>query len=68
LRAISSVALTYIIAVLAFDNYGLVGDARSWLILFVVLSTVMLGFRASLIANAISVITYIGAGFMITRH
>jgi GAF domain-containing protein len=65
LRAISSVALTYLIAVLAFDNFGLVGDARSWLILFVVLSTVMLGRRASIIANLITVATYIGAGYLI---
>ena len=68
LRAISSVALTYVIAVLAFDNYGLVGDSRSWLILFVVLSTVMLGFRASIIANVISILTYIGAGYLITNR
>jgi GAF domain-containing protein len=68
LRAISSVALTYIIAVLSFDNYGLVGDSRSWLILFVVLTTVMLGTRASIIANFISVVTYIGAGYLITNQ
>ena len=68
LRAISSVALTYVIAVLAFDNYGLVGDSRSWLILFVVLTTVMLGLRASIIANVVSLLTYIFFGYMITNN
>lgn len=65
LRAISSVALTYVIAILSFDNYGLVGDARLWLVLFVALSTVMLGSRASIFANLISIITYLVAGFLI---
>jgi GAF domain-containing protein len=64
LRAISSISLTYIIAVLSFDNYGLVGDGRPWLILFVVLSTAMLGLRASIATNIISVITYIIVGYM----
>jgi GAF domain-containing protein len=67
LRAGSSLILTYLIAVLSFDNYGLVGDARAWLILFVALSAVMLGVRASIAANIISLITYIGAGLLITE-
>jgi GAF domain-containing protein len=67
LRAVSSVALTYLIAVLAFDNFGLVGDFRSWLTLFVVLSSVMLGLRASIIANIVSFLTYISAGYLITN-
>lgn len=68
LRAISSVVMAYLIAVLSFDNYGLVGDARSWLILFVVLTAVLLGIRASIIANIISFITFLGAGYLITNE
>lgn len=68
LRAVSSVAVTYLLALLTMENYGLAGTSRIWLILFVGFSTLMLGLRASMIANLISLITYTVSGYLIANE
>ncbi|MEJ2510037.1 MAG: GAF domain-containing protein, partial [Anaerolineales bacterium] len=51
---------------LSLENYGLAGDANLWLLFFNVFSTIMLGLRAGVIANMISLATYIIFGILIT--
>jgi GAF domain-containing protein len=52
---------------LSFDNYGLVGDARLWLVFFSLFTTIMLGLRWGLLANLIGFSTFFGVGFMTIR-
>lgn len=64
-RAMSVLAVTWGFAILAFQNYGLSGDGRMWLLFFVVFTTIMLGFIPGLIANGISIFTFVTLGFLI---
>lgn len=64
-RSTSIIVLAYAFMVLAFDNFGLVGDARIWMIFFTIFTTIMLGLRFGLIANLIGIGTYITIGYLI---
>ncbi|MGD8457538.1 MAG: GAF domain-containing protein [Anaerolineales bacterium] len=67
-RAISVITISYLFSILSFQNYGLSGDARIWLLFFVVFSTIMLGLPTGLIASGISAITYVTAGYLIVNN
>jgi len=67
-RAITVITISFFFCILSFQNYGLTGDARVWLLFFVVFSTIMLGLRAGLIASGIGTITYITAGYLIINQ
>jgi GAF domain-containing protein len=64
-RALSVIAISFAFTILSFQNYGLTGDARIWLLFFVVFTTIMLGLQAGLIATGIGIITYITIGYLI---
>jgi GAF domain-containing protein len=64
-RAISVITISFLFTVLAFQNYGLTGDARIWLLFFVVFTTIMLGLQAGIIATGIGIITYVTIGYLI---
>ena len=65
-RAVSIVLMTFGFGALSLENYGLAGDANLWLLFFNVFSTIMLGLRAGVIANMISLATYIIFGILNT--
>jgi GAF domain-containing protein len=65
IRSISIILLAYAFVYLSFDNYGLVGDGRVWLVFFSVFTTIMLGLRYGILANLIGFITYTGIGYLI---
>jgi GAF domain-containing protein len=67
-RAVSVITISYLFSILSFQNYGLTGDARIWLLFFVVFSTIMLGLRAGLITSIIGTITYLAAGYLILNN
>ncbi len=62
LRASSILLIAFAFSVLSFENYGLVGDARVWLLFFSVFSTIMLGLRLGALANLITILTYYTIG------
>jgi GAF domain-containing protein len=68
LRAISVITISYLFSILSFQNYGLTGDARIWLLFFVVFTTIMLGLPAGLIASIIGAITYVVAGYLFLNY
>jgi GAF domain-containing protein len=68
LRAISVITISYLFGILSFQNYGLSGDARVWILFFVVFTTIMLGLPAGLITSAIGTITYVGIGYVILNN
>jgi len=68
LRAISVVTISYLFGILSFQNFGLSGDARIWLLFFVVFTTIMLGLPAGLIASGVGAITYVGIGYLILNN
>ena len=63
-RAITLIVISYLFTILSFQNYGLTGDARIWLLFFVVFTTIMLGLQAGLIATGIGTLSYIIAGYL----
>ncbi|MGD2027765.1 MAG: GAF domain-containing protein [Anaerolineales bacterium] len=65
-RSISVIVISYIFAALSFENFGLVGSGRIWLVLFNVLTTILIGLRAGLAANMISIATFTSFGYLIT--
>jgi GAF domain-containing protein len=68
IRAVSVLTISYLFSILSFQNYGLTGDARIWLIFFVVFSTIMLGLRAGLITSIIGTFTYLAVGYLIVNN
>jgi len=67
IRTGSVIAIVYVIGFLSMNNYGLVGDATLWLLFLNIFTTMMLGLRAGLIANLLSLATFIGYGTLITN-
>lgn len=65
LRAISILTVLVGLAVFSFVYYGLVGDARIWLIFFTTLTTILLGVQAGLIANLLSAGVFALFGYLI---
>ena len=65
-RSISVIVISYLFAAFSFENYGLVGGGRIWLVLFNVLTTILIGLRVGLVANLISIATFTGFGYLIT--
>lgn len=65
LRAISILTVLVGLAVFSFVYYGLVGDARIWLIFFTTLTTILLGVQAGLIANLLSAGFFALFGYLI---
>ena len=65
LRSSVLVILAYGFFVLALDNYGLVGDARSWLVFFTIITTLMFGLRWGILANVIGMTTYDIYGYLL---
>ena len=64
-RTLSILVITYLFTILAFQNYGLSGDGRIWLLFFIVFTAIMLGFRPGLIATGFSLITFGILGYLI---
>ena len=64
-RAVTVLTIAYVFTVVAFQNYGLSGDGRIWLLFFVVFTTIMLGLRPGIFSMIIGAITYVAAGFLI---
>jgi GAF domain-containing protein len=67
-RALSVITISFMFTILAFQNYGLTGDARIWLLFFVVFTTIMLGLPAGIIAIGIGTISYVVAGYLILNE
>ena len=68
LRAISVITISYLFGILSFQNYGLTGDGRIWLLFLVVFSTIMLGLPAGLVASTVSAVTYVAAGYLFLNN
>ncbi len=64
IRAISMAVLTYLASILALNNLGLVGTGKVWMLFFILFTTIMLGFRAGIVANLIAIASLVGLGFM----
>ncbi|HKJ28110.1 MAG TPA: GAF domain-containing protein, partial [Anaerolineales bacterium] len=62
---VSIIVLSFALAYLAFDNYGLSGDGRIWLMFFSVFTTIMLGLRYGIIANIIGLGAFVGVGYLV---
>ncbi len=67
-RAVSVSVVAYLFALLSFENYGLPGDGRVWLLFFSTFTTISLGLRAGLIANVFSLVSYTGIGYLIINE
>lgn len=67
-RSISILTVVIGLAVFSFVYYGLVGDARIWLIFFTTLTTILLGVQAGLFANLISALTFSAFGYLIINQ
>ena len=57
-RAWIGLLLFYIIGVISLSAYGRMGSGRLWLIVFAVLTTLLLGLRAGVLALILNTITY----------
>lgn len=64
IRAISMAVLAYLASILALNNLGLVGTGKVWMLFFILFTTIMLGFRAGIIANLIAIGSLVGLGFL----
>ena len=64
IRAISMAVLAYLASILALNNLGLVGTGKVWMLFFILFTTIMLGFRAGIIANLIALATLVGLGIL----
>ena len=67
-RAITVLTISYVFTIFAFQNYGLAGDGRIWLLFFVVFTTILFGLQAGIISLIIGAITFLGAGFLILSN
>lgn len=57
-RALIFLLLTYILSLIIFARGGLPGSGRSWLLLLLALTFILLGPRAGIAAGALGVLTY----------
>lgn len=66
-RAITLVSVTFSQGVVDYLNAGLLGDSRIWILFSIIFTTILLGFRAGLIANGLSILFVLaGAGLIST--
>jgi len=65
-RATSMILVSYGFGALSLESYGLAGDASLWLLFFNIFTTIMLGLRAGVFANLISLTTFSVFGILIT--
>lgn len=64
IRAISMAVLAYLASLLALNNLGLVGTGKVWMLFFILFTTIMLGFRAGIVANLVAIVSLAGLGFL----
>lgn len=67
-RSISTIILSYLVALLSLSNYSQGGDHLLWLCLTVLLTSIMLGTRASIAANVVSLLSYVIAGSILLNN
>lgn len=67
-RSVSILVVVVGLAIFSFVYFGLVGDARIWLIFFTSLTTILLGVQAGLVANLISALTFTAFGYLIVNQ
>ena len=67
IRAASMAVLAFLASLLALNNLGLVGTGKVWMLFFILFTTIMLGFRAGIIANLIAIASLIGLGFLTVK-
>ena len=67
LRAITLVSVTFSQGIVDFLSAGLLGDSRVWILFSIIFTTILLGFRAGLISNGLSILlVLVGAGLIST--
>ena len=67
IRATNMLAILLILGVVSALQFGAAGDARVWLMGFAVLSGVFLGLRAGGIASTVSLLVYLGIGWIMNQ-
>ncbi|MBN2043666.1 MAG: GAF domain-containing protein [Anaerolineales bacterium] len=63
-RALGLISVAFAQGVSTFQGSGIVGDSRVWFMFVNVFATILIGFRAGLIANGLSLIAHIAAAYL----
>ncbi len=66
LRSISILTIAFALGVVTLMQFGLSGDGRIWILLFILMTSLLLGLRAGIVALVLSAATYAFLGYQMT--
>jgi GAF domain-containing protein len=67
IRAYSLLIITYLLSVFTLIQQGIPGNGRIWLLGYIVIAAILLGFNSGVIALIISTVSILGIGFLMNQ-